>query len=116
MRAILLPAMVFCALTFSEATAGRRVDELLIDCEGRDRSYCAGYIAGFYDGRTTDDYGLAFFKTCPPTSPDGRTIEVTYQQMVRVFVKWARANPEQHDSDDWYGVRAAFAKAWPCQE
>lgn len=91
-------------------------EQLLEKCESsQSMDYCIGYITGFYDGRTTSDYGLTHLMSCPPQSEDGLSIRVTYTQMVRVFINWAQNNPDKLHFDDWQAVRSAFAEAWPCE-
>ncbi|WP_442854907.1 Rap1a/Tai family immunity protein [Burkholderia sp. BDU5] len=77
-------------------------------------SYCFGYIVGFYDGRTTRDYGRAELKSCPPTDESRQNLAVSKRQMVLVFQKWATDHPEKLYEDDWSALRSAFANAWPC--
>jgi len=100
----------------SSPGATETVEGLLRRCESASStsSYCAGYIAGFYDGRTTSDYGKPELRSCPPA--DGHNLRVTYSQMVRVFMKWAQDHPDKLHWNDWAGVRQAFADAWPCAD
>jgi len=110
--------VLLMVLFLPNVATGRSVEDLLHLCEldSSEFSYCAGYIAGFYDGRTTDDYGIAHLRSCPPTDETGMKLAVTYSQMVRVFLKWAHDNPSEIHNGDWSGVRAAFAGAWPCRK
>ncbi|WP_132972487.1 Rap1a/Tai family immunity protein [Thiogranum longum] len=95
--------------------AAGSAETLLSHCKGvRDSSYCSGYIAGFYDGRTTNDYGKKELMSCPPTKPNGMDLAISYTQMKQVFIKWAEAHPENLHWADWQAVRQAFAEAWPC--
>ena len=75
-----------------------------------------GYIAGFYDGRTTEDYGIPELKACFPVGRDVEKVAVSFEQMVLVFIKWAKDHPEKHHWGDWQGVRQAFADAFPCKK
>jgi hypothetical protein len=112
----LFAVMVFVLLSRS-AIGAQTAEQLLWHCEsssGMD-SYCAGCIAGFYDGRTTNDYGKSELRTCPPVGESGQNIEVTYSQMIRVYLKWTQNHPEKLHWQDWQAVRQAFADAWPCK-
>ena len=103
-------------LVSSQAQASVTAEELLKRCEGApSESYCAGYVAGFYDGRTTSDYGKPELMSCPPTDPtDENKLSISNHQMVLVFIKWAKDHPELLHYDDWQALRQAFAAAWPC--
>lgn len=103
--------------TSSTAFSAQTAEELLEKCisDSDDNSYCAGYIAGFYDGRTTLDYGKKELRTCPPLEEDGQRLKVTYSQMMRVYIKWAKDHPDKLHYMDWQAVRQAFAEAWPCK-
>ena len=103
------------ALTSPQARA-LTAEELVKRCESVSSiSYYEGYIAGFYDGRTTNDYGKPKLMSCPPTDPAGEKLQVSNSQMVLVFRKWARDHPEKPHYEDWQSVREAFADAWPCK-
>jgi hypothetical protein len=102
-------------LSSPQALAGGTAEELLKECEAASTgSYCEGYIAGFYDGRTTSDYGKPDLMSCPPTDGTGQNLAVSYRQMVLVFIKWAKDHPEKLHYSDWQAVRQALAEAWPC--
>jgi hypothetical protein len=105
---------IFFLYPFTSYAAGT-AEELLIQCENaKSYDYCVGYITGFYDGRTTDDYGIAKLSSCPPSDASGENLQVTYSQMARVFVAWASDNPDKLHLADWQAVRQALAEAWPC--
>jgi len=107
--------LVVVVLAASPASAAGTAEDLLRRCEASiGDNYCAGYIAGFYDGRTTSDYGKPELRACLPTDASGAQLSVTYTQMVRVFVKWAKDHPDKLHWHDWQAVRQAFADAWPC--
>lgn len=108
--------VLFSAMIFPlGAVAGGSAETLLNHCKGGgDGAYCLGYVAGFYDGRTTSDYGKKELMSCLPTEGDGQTLAITYNQMTKVFVKWAENHPESLHWKDWQAVRQAFAEAWPC--
>jgi hypothetical protein len=106
----LLILLFYSSHSFSASNA----EQLLKYCESSS-DYCNGYIAGFYDGRTTSDYGIKEYKACFPTESGGLNLAVSYEQMRLVFIKWAKDNPEKLHYDDWQAVREAFAKAWPCK-
>jgi hypothetical protein len=97
--------------------AAGTAEELLMACEGStyDKSYCEGYIFGYYDGRTTNDHGIIELKTCMPSDESLLNSPITYTQMVRVFVQWAKDNPSKLHLRDWQAVRSAFAQTWPCK-
>ncbi|MFC6672299.1 Rap1a/Tai family immunity protein [Marinobacterium aestuariivivens] len=107
----LLISILFSSSVLSATSA----EQLLKYCETTSVEYCKGYISGFYDGRTTSDYGISMFQSCPPTDRSGLKLVVTYEQMRRVFIKWANNNPEKLHYEDWFAVREAFANAWPCK-
>src|SRR5262245_17087666 len=103
--------------------AAASAEDLLGQCERSPTdSYCAGYIAGFYDGNSAPNYDNApeslarLFRYCPPVeeSPLPLRLQVTYSQMVRVFIKWGKDNPDKLHLDAWQAVRQAFVDAWPC--
>ena len=99
-----------------QARAALTAEDLLKRCEAASSgSYCEGYIAGFYDGRTTSDYGKSELMSCPPTDSTGEKLAVSLSQMVLVFTKWARDHPEKIHYPDWAAVREALAEAWPCK-
>jgi hypothetical protein len=56
---------------------------LLKLCESTSHDFCLGYISGFYDGHTTNNY---LEQSCPPTDESGLYLEVTFDQMVKVFL------------------------------
>ena len=85
--------------------------------EAVEAEQCRAYIAGYYDGWTgarlyidwvpvIDNPDLNF--CVPPTA------ELTYLQLVRIFIRWADQHPERHHHEDFQGVRAAFSDVFPC--
>jgi hypothetical protein len=83
-------------LVASASAAAMNAEELLATCRATSgRDYCSGYIAGFYDGRTTSDYGKPELMACLPTDSTGKQLAVSQQQMVQVFLKWAADHPER---------------------
>ncbi len=111
----LIMTLAMFVLATSSASAAGTAEDLLRRCEASiGDSYCAGYIAGFYDGRTTSDYGKPELRACLSTDESGVNLSVTYTQMVHVFVKWAKDHPDKLHWRDWQAVRQAFADAWPC--
>ena len=111
-----MAAVAFAILGAPKANSASDTGDLLRQCENFQGGFCLGYIAGFYDGRTTEDYGLANFQACFPTSKDGLNLAVSYGQMISVFIKWAKDHPELHHWEQWAGVRQAFADAFPCKK
>lgn len=115
MKHILRVCLFFVAiLTAPHGHAALTAEELLAKCESSSTGYCEGYIAGFYDGRTTQDYDRLELKSCPPTDSTGEKLVISYRQMVLVFRKWAKDHPEKLHLEDWQSLREAFALAWPC--
>lgn len=114
-RLFVLSGLV-ATLISPQARAALTAEELVKRCESVSSiSYCEGYIAGFYDGRTTSDYGKLELMSCPPTDATGEKLAVSYSQMVLVFRKWAKDHPEKLHYADWMSVREALADAWPCK-
>ncbi len=113
-KLLIILCLIFVPLN---SIAGGTAEDLLNHCKGSgDQSYCLGYITGFYDGRTTSDYGKKELMSCPPAKTDGSgELAITYNQMRLVFIKWAENHPEQLHQGDWSAMRQAFAEAWPCQ-
>ncbi len=115
-RSIFVATAAFALMGSPSADASGKTGDLLRQCENFQSGFCSGYIAGFYDGRTTEDYGMHEFKACFPVEEGGLSLAVSFQQMVLVFIKWARDHPEFHHWDTWQGVRQAFADAFPCKK
>jgi hypothetical protein len=109
--------IIIAALLFTTSAHARTAGELETACtNSATKLYCMGYIAGFYDGQTTSDYGVKSLKTCPPYDPDEiNRVAITYEQMAKVFVKWIADNPNKLHYPDWQAVHQAFAEAWPCE-
>ena len=89
--------------------------QLLRYCESSSIDYCKGYISGFYDGRTTNDYGIKELMACFPVDYSSHNLLVSYEEMRKAFIKWAHDNPKKLDYEDWRAVREAFSEAWPCK-
>ena len=100
----------------NHTNATTNAEALLKDCRSPSSQYCKGYVTGFYDGRTTDDYDMKSLMTCPPTSSDGNKLAISYEQMRLVFINWANNHPEKLHWHDWQAIRQAFAEAWPCKK
>ena len=111
-----IATVTFAFLGAPIAVSAGKTGDLLQQCENFRGGYCSGYIAGFYDGITTKDYGIPELQACFPEEEDGLTLAVSFEQMVLVFVKWAKDHPELHHWARWQGVRQAFADAFPCKE
>ena len=116
-RLVIISALILAISLSAEAHAAGSAESLLDNCLGSQlaSAYCDGYIAGFYDGRTTNDYGKLELRSCPPTDASGLELQITYSQMRRVFIKWAEENSDKLHYADWQAVRQAFADAWPCK-
>lgn len=88
-----LTSVFFAAITYNLPGAALTAEELLTLCkEPVSQGYCEGYVAGFYDGRTTSDYGQLALRSCPPSDSTGDRLAVSYTQMVRVFTKVQRSS------------------------
>jgi hypothetical protein len=76
-------------------------------------SACFSYVRGFHDGWTTGSLykyaitGMERFKICFP--------EVSYLQLIKVFVKWGDDHPELLHHERWQALRAAWVNAFPCR-
>jgi hypothetical protein len=115
-QGIFWTVVILASLDSGQARAMTAEDLLRLCKEPVSQGYCEGYIAGFYDGRTTSDYGKPELMSCPPTdSTDPNQLAVSYSQMVRVFTKWAEEHPEKLHLADWQALREALAQAWPCK-
>ena len=95
-RALFMVAMASALIIAPNTVAANSTVELLRQCELSRYGFCLRYITGFYDGRTTEDYGMPALKACLPTERDGLRLAVTHEQMVLVFIKWAKDHPENH--------------------
>ena len=76
------------------------------------------YIAGYYDGWTTG----SLYKTPNPAFdhykvnicfPPLQSFE--YEQLIRIFVKWADGNPQKLHFAPGQAIREAWGEAFPCQ-
>ncbi len=115
-KSVFVATAAFALVAAPGAHASGKTGDLLRQCENFQTSFCSGYVAGFYDGRTTEDYGKYELKACFLVETGGETLAVSYEQMVLVFIKWARDHPEYHHWERWQGVRQAFADAFPCKK
>jgi hypothetical protein len=108
---ILLGAVIMPA---PAAEPGRATGELLKSCRKAvaafngdaqyapvESGFCIGYVSGFRDA-------LPETAVCVPR-------EVTNEQLARVFVTWADANPGIHHRDQIVGMMAALYSSFPCE-
>ena len=97
------------------ANAQGRTNDLLKQCEGDHKVYCAGYIAGLYDGLATRRLMTERYRICPPVRRNTQESSVSYAQMMDIFVDWAKANQAVYRNvERWRGVRLALSEAFPC--
>jgi hypothetical protein len=131
--------IVFCLVLLityaTDATAqgdpakGKQNIDLLRDCQGRgdwyslaaenkmdaeffgmyDLAECVSYISGISDMNAVFSglTGASLF--CFPKEG------LSQEQQVRVFIKWAEANPELLHESRRSGVVSAFMEAFPCE-
>ena len=110
---ILLLVITLLIVTTGESIAGywtgNKILEICGSADPKDQSYCRFYLAGTWD--TYD----SFF---PHGSKGGvicLTEGISINQLRRVFLKFANANPEiLHYSAGGLAL-AAFTKAFPCE-
>ena len=78
MTCILIFGGLVATLILPQTGNSLTAEDLLKSCESASTiSYCEGYIAGFYDARTTRDYGIPDWMSCPPTDPSGKNLAVS---------------------------------------
>lgn len=111
-----------CALAFSASGADGR--QLLQNCtvaenmlDGRAghndllvAGVCNGVIRGAIEASFQyREWAPAWSQICVTGKPDG-------EQLLRIFLNYARANPKQWDQDEAVLVILAFKDAYPCPE
>lgn len=115
-------AATFCLLTFSAWGADGR--QLLQSCtiaenmlDGRAghsdllvAGICNGVIRGAIEASVQyREWAPSWSQICVTGRPDG-------EQLLRIFLNYARANPKQWDQDEAVLVILAFKEAYPCPE
>ncbi len=115
-----LTAMAFIFLLITglagPASAQGRTQHMLKQCEGDLKAYCAGYIAGFYDGTVTSEALADKYSICPPVWKDSHMVSISYAQMIDVFVLWAKNQTRYRNVERWLGLRMALSDAFHCKD
>ncbi len=114
-------AAIIFALTLTLASGVTEVRaqgtgaDLLKQCRGEHKAYCAGYIAGLYDGVTTGHFLDEKLDICLPAQPGTGQSSISYKQMVQIYAEWAAANRGQASGvDRFIAVRMALSESFPC--
>ena len=122
MRNMLLAVVAVCALSSSAQSAETRNFELdttgdlvaLCSCPPEDPLYaqalqfCYGYMTGVaHLHRILVDAEEIERLACPDH-------QVTRDELVQVFLSWARGHPEAMEEAPGRSVRAAAVETWPC--
>ena len=81
-------------------------NELSIECADETDS-CAAYLLGVFDGLVVGGRITKENPICPKGGVNGR-------QLLLIFNKWARENPEKLSIVRGVAVTAAFMDAFPC--
>lgn len=110
MKALVAAVLTLLASTPVHAEGFYTIGDGVRVCEDEspEINFCYGYISGFLDGMMP--LLLMSMKgpyICPP---DG----ATFNQLRKVFLKWAAENPERLHEEIRFGFSSAFAKAFPC--
>ena len=114
-------AATILALTLASAAAEVHAQgtgaDLLKQCRGEHKVYCAGYIAGLYDGVATDHLLDENLDICLPARRGTGRSSISYKQMVQIYVEWASANRGRIGGiDRFIAVRQALSESFPCPE
>ena len=114
-------AAIIFALTLASGAGGVRAQgtgvDLLKQCKGKHKAYCAGYIAGLYDGVVTDHLLDEKLDICLPARRGTGQSSISYKQMVQIYVEWATTNRGQaRGVDRFVAVRLALSESFPCPE
>ena len=114
--AIAIMAFTLASGVTVEVRAQGMVRDLLAQCEGDLKVYCAGYIAGLYEGVATDHLLDEKLDFCLPARRGTGRSSISYPQMIEIFVDWAKTNPSGSGGiNRWMGVRQALSDAFPCE-
>ncbi len=81
---------------------------LLSTCQGKDKSYCMGYILGVYDSLKGPNKGFKEYTFCTSGA-------VNMGQINDVVKKWLEDNPSQRHLAAHSLIAAALNKAFPCR-
>ena len=117
-QALVLAIMAFALATVStvEVRAQGLATDLLAQCEGELKVYCAGYIAGLYEGVATDHLLDEKLDFCLPARRGTGRSSISYAQMIEIFVDWAKTDLGRSGGiNRWMGVRQALSDAFPCE-
>ena len=119
--AIILALTLTLALTLASGVTEVRAQgtgaDLLKLCRGEHKAYCAGYIAGLYDGVATDQLLDEKLDICLPARRGTAQSSISYKQMVQIYVEWASANRGRVGGiDRFVAVRLALSESFPCRE
>ena len=114
-------AATILALILASAAADVRAQDtgvdLLKQCKGKHKAYCAGYIAGLYDGVATDHLLDENLDICLPARRGTVRSSISYEQMVQIYVEWASANRDRiRNTNRFVAVRRALSESFPCPE
>jgi hypothetical protein len=77
-------------------------------------THCLGYLQGvidangFWDAIDIRNHQVSRAHYCMPAS-------VTFEQVIRVLVKWLEANPKELNEEGYIVVQTALVKAFPCK-
>lgn len=111
---VLLAAMAIPSFASEKAaTVGTVAEDCRVAASQRNLSgfssgNCMGFIVGIMHMNELFFSSLPVSKRmCPPDAVSG-------MQAVRVFLKWADANPEQHHQPGVIGVQESLKTAFPC--
>ena len=109
MRVLILSLLLATSMSAQANQSYVTAQELLVDCEGKNKQFCYGFLSGYVHGwdgaRTPDNQNCLFIN-----APD----DVNFRQMALVFIKWGKGHPERLHEHAAVGVFSAFSSAWPC--
>jgi Rap1a immunity proteins len=79
-----------------------------------DSNHCLGYVQGvldangFWDKLDMRDNHSTRARYCMSES-------VTFEQVIRIIVKWLEANPKELNDNGYIAVQVALVKTFPCK-
>lgn len=82
--------------------------------EVAESNHCLGYLQGvldangFWDAIDSRNHQVSRAHYCIPAN-------VTFEQVIRVLVKWLEANPKDLNEEGYIVVETALVKAFPCK-
>lgn len=125
MRLIVVCVVLALASTASWGQSRPTAGDLLVSCKKAvrildgengsaqdvvDATGCTSYLQGVRDALTMQYVGHGETPVmCLPAA-------ITNNQLARIYIKWAEANPERHHEDQLNGVFAAFFPRYACPE